>query len=349
MQTITLDPAQSFWQQLPRPIVGLAPMDGVSDASFRQIVATHGNPSLTITEFTAAEGIRAGATRLLEDFRYCEAERPVVAQLFGSDPQAFYPATLAACALGFDGIDINMGCPAKNVTERGAGASLIRDPERAKEIIRTTQRAVADWANGTTLEEGGVHPAVIAAITQTMITEGRSQRRDLLPVSVKTRLGYGEVVIEWWVQQLLETKPATITLHGRTLAQLYRGVADWDAIARAAAIIHQTDTLVLGNGDVQSLAHAHERCQQYGVDGALIGRASFGNPWLFRDYTATAEERQAIALEHARILWAMAPDKRFVRIRKHLLDYCTGWQGAKELREQLMHVQTLADVEQVLC
>ena len=324
-------------------------MDGVSDASFRAIVAKYGHPSLTITEFTAAEGIRAGAVRLLEDFRYCEEERPVLAQLFGSDPTAFYPATLAACWLGFDGIDINMGCPAKNVADRGAGAALIRDPDRAQEIVRVTKQAVADFAKGVTMEEGGVHPAVIASVYARNLEEGRTVTPQALPVSIKTRVGYNEISIDTWIEVLLATKPVAITLHGRTLSQLYRGLADWEAIALGAKRAKEEGVIALGNGDVQSVADAKERCAQYGVDGVLIGRAAFGNPWLFAEHEATFEERCAVALEHARYAWKLTPDTRFLRMRKHLLDYITGHEGAKELRVQLMHAKTLADVEAVLC
>jgi tRNA-dihydrouridine synthase B len=340
---------RGFWEHLPRPILGLSPMDGVTDAAYRFMVAKYGKPSVMMTEFTAAEGIRAGAERLMTDFLYDPIERPVVAQIFGSDPSAFIIAGAVAAALGFDGVDINMGCPAKNIAEKGAGASLILDPHRAKAIIRATREGIKAYADGKSLKEMGVLPNIITIIearrTELGLTD--ADRRDL-PVSVKTRIGYSDIVIEEWVKHLLEEKPVAITLHGRTLKQLYTGFADWDAIARGAAIIHETDTLVLGNGDVQTLEEAQQKVAEYGVDGVLIGRASFGNPWLFAGHDATWEERKSIMLEHARYLNTIVDGRGFIRMRKHLLDYTRGFEGAKETRMQLMRVTTLAEVEAIL-
>ena len=340
---------QGFWQSLPRPVIGLAPMDGVTDAAFRYIIAKYGKPSLVITEFTSAEGIMAGAERLLDDFYYSPLERPVVAQLFGANPQAFYGAALVAAALGFDGVDINMGCPAKNVTQKGAGAALILDPERAKEIIRQARAGVEAWAAGKTLEEAGLPSAIIAKIRERQGLLGITDAdRRPLPVSVKTRLGYDKPIIVEWVKHLLEVKPAAITIHGRTLRQLYTGEANWEAIAEAAPLIRESGALVLGNGDVQDLADAHLKIKTYGVDGVLIGRSSFGNPWVFQGDTGSFSERMRIALEHARYLDSVFPGKGFIRIRKHLLDYCKGVPSAKLMRTQLMRVSCLAEVEEIL-
>ena len=136
-------PTTNFWQDLPRPIVGLAPMDGVTDAACRFIMATLGHPAVIVSEFTAVDGLNAGAERLLDDFYYHPIERPVVAQVFGAIPENFVQAAAIAAALGFDGLDINMGCPVKNVAERGAGAALIRHPERALAIIAAAREGIA--------------------------------------------------------------------------------------------------------------------------------------------------------------------------------------------------------------
>lgn len=335
---------RGFWESLPLPIIGLAPMDGVTDAAYRFIMAKYGKPAVNITEFTAAEGIRAGAERLLDDFLYSEIERPVVAQIFGADPSAFRVAAAVAAALGFDGIDINMGCPAKNITDRGAGAALIRDPERATRIIQEARAGMTAWAKGASLQELGVPANLIAAIETRKPNEGRR----LLPISVKTRLGVDSIVIGEWVKTLLEQELAALTIHGRTLKQLYSGEANWDAIASVAPLIHEAGTLALGNGDVHSLDDAHQKCQTYGVDGVLVGRATFGNPWFFTNTTATLEERLNIALEHARTLYQLFEGRGFIRIRKHLLDYTKGFDGAKELRMQLMRTNTLAEIEELL-
>jgi len=332
---------EGFWKNLTKPIVGLAPMDGITDAAFRYMVATHGHPDVMFTEFTSVEGIRAGAVRLLEDFRYCEAERPIVAQLFGSDPAAFYIGAVVVAALGFDGADINMGCPAKNVAEKGAGGALIRDPKRAQNIVRQVQTGLRDWSEGISLAEAGVPDSIINLITPT--------ERRLLPVSIKTRIGYDTVMVEDWIRTLLETEPAAISLHGRTLKQGYAGTADWDAIGSAAAIVHaESDTLILGNGDIRTLAQARERSAKYDTDGVLIGRGAFGNPWAFEYREASFKERMEAALEHARYLHTIMPGKGFIRIRKHLLDYCRGADGAKEMRQRLMKVESIADVEAIL-
>ena len=335
-----------FWRHLPKPIIGLSPMDGVTDAAFRYITATYGKPAVSITEFTSAEGIAAGAAKLLDDFIYSDAERPAVAQIFGARPDAFFKAAIAVCALGFDGLDINMGCPARNVAEHGGGAALIKTPKLAQELIQSAGAGVKAWVNGITLEQAGIHPEIIAALRATRTD---LPRRDI-PVSIKTRIGYDSVVIEDWVRYLLEMEPAVISIHGRTLKQLYAGYADWEAIARAAAIVKQTNTLVLGNGDVANLADAYKKIAMYGVDGVLIGRASFGNPWIFKSTIPHTRQRLAIALEHARYFEQTLPGKNFLHMRKHLGWYVSGFDGARELRAQLMQpsVKNAADAERVL-
>lgn len=342
-----------FWKNLQAPIIGLSPMDGVTDAACRYITAQHGQPAVVFTEFTAVEGLRAGADRLLQDFYYHPTERPVVAQLFGSDPDAFFSAAAIASALGFDGIDINMGCPAKNVTERGAGAALIRDPERARAIVRATQAGTQAWADGAPLMDLGVHerllPLIEERITATEQIEGKKFDRTALPVSLKTRIGYDTISIEEWIAELLPVEPVAITIHGRTLKQLYTGSADWDAIARGIAAGHGTPTIFLGNGDVLSLEDGLSKMKNAGADGFLIGRHAIGNPWIFQGHTPTNEERRAVTREHARYLHTIFPDGRaFVRIRKHLLEYTKDFPGAKEVRKKLGTIHTLSDVEAVL-
>lgn len=336
------------WGTLPSPIIGLAPMDGVTDASFRYIVAKYGKPDVIITEFTSVEGIRAGAERLLDDFIYDPLERPVIAQLFGADPTAFFLGAVTAAALGFDGVDINMGCPAKNVTQRGAGASLILDPLRAQEIIRQAKAGCQAWYDGITLAEAGIPERIIALIQKRRELFSDQSRRHL-PVSVKTRIGYTSDLVHEWIPQLLEAEPAAITLHGRTFKQLYSGTADWEAIGKAAAIIHQQPGVrIVGNGDIISRADAEEKSRLYATDGALIGRASFGNPWIFHPRPVDRNERKNVALEHARVLNDYFQERGFVKIRKHLLDYFKGTPDSREFRLALMRVENLEDVERLL-
>jgi tRNA-dihydrouridine synthase B len=254
----------SFWNQIRRPIVGLAPMDGVTDAAYRRISARHGRPDVVLTEFTNVEGLSRGAQLMLDDFIYSEEERPAVAQIYGGEPESFYKVTVLACALGFDGIDVNMGCPAKNVASRGCGAALIRNPELAKEILRAVKRGIADWADGISIDRLGMKPRMPIRVRRMNLerigAEEVGERRKI-PLSVKTRIGYDKIVVEDWVKHLLEEEPVAITLHGRTLKQMYTGEADWEAIGRAAEVIHQTPTLVLGNGDLISLAMAAEKSE----------------------------------------------------------------------------------------
>src|SRR5215510_13469668 len=215
----------SFWQSLTRPILGLAPMDGVTDATFRHTVAMHGKPDVFFTEFTHVHDVCRGPECLLDSLIYHEAERPIIAQLYGKEPDLFYQAAHVVCELGFDGLDINMGCPSRNVASSGSGAGLIRTPDLAHEIMRAAQQGVADWANGQSLESAGLKPARIAAIER--MNEGRSRAhlliRRTIPLSVKTRLGYDAVIVDQWIEHLLAEQPAVISLHGRTLQQMYRG------------------------------------------------------------------------------------------------------------------------------
>jgi tRNA-dihydrouridine synthase len=365
----------SFWDTLQKPIIGLAPMDGVTDAPCRTMHGLYGRPDVVITEFTNVEGLWRGSERIFRDFLYTPAERPVVAQIFGCRPEYFYRAAHVVCELGFDGLDINMGCPAKTVAHKGGGAALIRMPETAKEIIRAAQQGVRDWANGQTLEDLEMDPQRIKRIRQmneervSIWGDNALVERRLLPVSVKTRLGYDSIVITDWVQELLELEPAVISIHGRTLAQHYKGEANWDAIAAAAEIVRKTETFILGNGDIHNLYEAAQRIRSTGVQGVLIGRASFGNPWLFRnrdhlkillnadmnpsiedlpDVVPSREERLLMALEHANVHARLKGEDHYVEMRKHMGWYLGHFPGAKQVRNELVRINSLADVEQII-
>ena len=154
----------SFWQSLTRPIIGMAPMDGVTDATFRHTVAMHGKPDVSFTEFTHVHDVCRGPEFLLDSLIYHEAERPIVAQLYGKEPDLFYQAAHAVCELGFDGLDINMGCPSRSVASSGSGAGLIRTPDVAQAIMQAARQGIADWASGQTLEGAGLKPGRVAAI-----------------------------------------------------------------------------------------------------------------------------------------------------------------------------------------
>jgi tRNA-dihydrouridine synthase len=272
----------SFWQEISPPIIGLSPMDGVTDAAFRYIVARYGTPDVQCTEFVSVDEICHGGEMAWHQLRYAEIERPVVAQIYGADPEKFYEIAQVVCELGFDGVDINMGCPSKSVAARGCGAALIKNPSLAQQIIRAVRAGVTDWAAGRQVDKLTLPPKAIENLQKIISQRNGPAVRRPLPVSVKTRLGYDSVVIEDWVSVLLEAEPDVIAIHGRTLTQMYRGQADWAAIARAAKIIRQTSTLVLGNGDIESMPDLVNRVLDTHVHGVLIGRACLGNPWLFR-------------------------------------------------------------------
>jgi len=360
----------NFWQTLPRPVIGLSPMDGVTDASFRAIVAQQGKPDVAFTEFTHVHDICRGPEVCLEPLIYSEMERPMVAQLYGNDPELFYQAAHAVCELGFDGLDVNMGCPSKSVAASGSGAGLIRTPELARAILQAAKRGIEDWAGGRTLEQAGFTPARVAAFQRLNQERGGENGtiRRTIPLSVKTRIGYDSVTVESWIEYLMQEQPALISLHGRTLRQMYRGEADWSSIARAAAVMQGTGTLLFGNGDIHSLQDAMVRVRETGVDGVLVGRAVLGAPWFFRAKARVRElvcetdglsaelrtedvaldQRFAVLLDHGRQFQSLCGPKRFYRMRKHLGWYCKGFPHAAALRSRMVQVSSFSELEAVL-
>ena len=336
----------SFWEALPRPFIALAPMDGVTDAPFRHAVARQGGSAFFVTEFTNVEGLSRGAASMLEAFLFSEAERPVIGQLYGTEIPSFRHSAMMLAELGFDGVDINMGCPAKKVANRGAGAGLIQTPELAKSIILEVKNVLEQWANGKTMEEEGVRPKMAAAVRRQRAEQGRGEPpRRVLPVSAKTRLGIGEIVVEDWVGALAAAKPVALALHGRTLKQMYTGRADWDAIARGARILRQEGIVAIGNGDIQSRAQAKQYAKQYGLDGILIGRGAMGHPSIFAsDQPQAPAQRASQAIAHADLWEQTFPQKPFFPMRRHLLSYCQGFPGSKALRVRLCQANSAADV-----
>ena len=385
-----------FWGELERPIIGLAPMDGVTDAAFRYMVAKHGKPSVVYTEFTNVEGLARGAVKLLPAFFYDEIERPIVAQIFGVEVDSFYKSAVMLCEMGFDGIDINMGCPVKTVAARGGGAGLIKTPDLAKQIIRSVKRGVEDWVNGMTMEQAGVHEDIIANIAscangiemkhagacKNIVGKLQERKKDVpgdgsshkqqggktkkydrsfsenvrshkqrraVPVSVKTRTGYDEVIAKEWVNVLLEERPAAICMHGRTLKQMYGGEADWEVLKGPAASCRENNVAFLGNGDVRSIKEACEKAEKYELDGVLIGRASLGNPWFFIGKEPSVEERILAVKEHCDNFERIFGDKLpFHTIKKHLAWYLKGFEGVKEVRMRLMMSQSFEEVHKIL-
>lgn len=343
-------------------ILGLSPMDGVSDYPFRAISKKYGRMDVVFTEFANVEGIcRSGHAAILHHFDFDNAQRPLVAQIFGKTPAYFRQVAVLLCELGVDGIDINMGCPAPTVASHGSGAALIKTPQLAQHIIAAVQTGVREWANGLTMADCpdlGVH-------LQTALEQKRAQFRLAAPdrtklpiVSVKTRMGFHEESAATWLPYLVEMQPAVITLHGRTLKQSYAGQANWEVIGRSAALVKQLNPQImfLGNGDVMDYEMAQDKVRDYGVDGVLIGRASFGKPYVFlpepeRSAFLTTHNIFAIALEHARLYeqtYGGGEKYHFLPMRKHLAWYARGVPQAATIRSALVRSASAADVEQIL-
>ncbi|MBX4191410.1 MAG: tRNA-dihydrouridine synthase [Candidatus Doudnabacteria bacterium] len=309
---------RGFWEKLKKPIFVLAPMANVTDAAFRHMIAKYGKPDVFWTEFVSVDGlVSAGKDKLLVDFWYGEEEHPIVAQVFGAKPENFYKVGKMIRELGFDGMDINMGCPDRAVLKQGAGGSLIKNPKLALEIILAAKEGVGD-----------------------------------LPVSIKTRIGFGKPVIDEWFGFLAGLELALITVHLRTVKELSLVPAHWDLMPEIVKII-DNKSLVLGNGDVKDLDEARQKVKESSADGVMIGRGIFGNPWLFANKQPSLHEKLRVMVEHTKLF-----EKKFVNIpigaksfevmKKHYKAYVTGFDGAKELRMQLMEAKNSDEVKKIV-
>ena len=324
-------------------LVGLSPMDGVTDSSFRYITAKYGKPSVIFTEFVSAEGITKGAEALYKDLEYSEIERPIVVQLFGKDPGSFYNATLLCAHLGFDGVDINMGCPAKNVNQSGSGAALMNNIELAEQIIKSSNQALQDWANGIEIVENKYN--------RKLLNSRQSAQRKKLPLSIKTRTAYAgleDSIDMSWFNFLAQQPIDNLTIHGRTYKQMYRGKANWESIQRIKEVVkEQSDMTVIGNGDVLSRQDGLNKIKRYNLDGVLIGRAACGNPWVFKDYKPELAEIIAVALEHSENLYQHHP-RSYLKMRRNLCEYFSGIENIKELRAKLINTSNHSDTRSII-
>jgi tRNA-dihydrouridine synthase B len=355
----------NFWQEILAKkgmILALSPMDGVSDHPFREISKKYGQMDLVFTEFANVEGIcRSGNAGLLNHFDFSEKQRPLIAQIFGKTPAYFKQVAILLCELGVDGVDINMGCPAPTVASHGSGAALIRTPELAQEIVRSVQAGVREWAEGRKVEEcADLQSHITKALRAKQVKFGLqpANRQKIPTVSIKTRMGYHEEEVVTWLPYLVETAPTAISLHGRTLKQSYSGLASWEAIAKAASIVKQAnpEIIFLGNGDVPDFEAAVDKVKTYGVDGVLIGRGSFGKPFVFlpqaeREQFLATHNLFAIALEHARLYeqtYQASEKYHFLPMRKHLAWYARGVPGAAAIRAELVRSGNASEVEEIL-
>lgn len=326
-------------------MIGLAPMDGITDAPFREIADKLGRPDFLITEFVAVEGLVRGATSLLSQFLKHQTSTPIYGQIYGAEPDSFYKCAVLVCELGFDGVDINMGCPDKSVVKRGAGAGLIRNPALAKQIIKKAKEGVTDWQNGQTLKGAGFPDKIIK---EASLIKPKKVVKRCLPVSVKTRIGYESISTKDWIPHIVEAGPAQIEIHGRTLKQMYTGFANWDEIQIGKEIAQTANIPLIGNGDIKTVKQAQSYIKKYKVDGVLIGRASFGNPWALRGYIPTKKERLEACLLHSNLFMKFFPTGNFFSLRKHLTWYTSNFDNAAQLRKQLVQVTSVSDVEKII-
>lgn len=310
-----------IWTTLPRPFLMLAPLEGVADTVFRQIVASVAKPDVFVTEFTSADGFCSpGRTAVRENFLFTPIETPIIAQIWGKNPDTIYETSKAAAGMGFSGIDINMGCPDRNVMAHGGGGRMIDTPEFAKAAI-------------------------------TAIKEGIKDSGVFLPVSVKTRIGTKKIVTESWLSFLLEQEIDALVVHGRTVAELSKVPAHWDEITKAVEIRNRmkVPTVIIGNGDVKDAHEAMEKHRQYGVDGVMIGRGIFTNMWAFDRATpphiATASELLDIMERHTRLFSETWGDrKHYAILKKFYKMYVNGFHGATEWRVRCMDSNSAEEI-----
>ncbi|MDD4937430.1 MAG: tRNA-dihydrouridine synthase [Candidatus Shapirobacteria bacterium] len=339
------------------PIIGLSPMDGITDEAFRLVQCQIAKPDLIFTEFVSAEGISRGGIKLYDILLFSLQERPIIGQLFGKDPDSFYKSTIILCELGFDGIDINMGCPAKTVTQHGSGASLIDRPDLAVQIIKSVKQGIEDWfSDKVKITDIGLNKKTLDVIKRNKKysniklpflkgeVEQSETERFKPTLSVKTRLGIDKSTINSWAKLLLDQDLDFLTIHGRTLKQAYAGVSDWDEIKKVVKLAKNTKTKIFGNGDIQNRVQGVEYCQKYGVDGVLIGRAAAGNPWCFSNHLATPKEKFSAMLLHAQIFKTVFPNRCFDSLRKHFLLYTAGFPNAKSLRMKLVRLNSVKEL-----
>jgi tRNA-dihydrouridine synthase len=328
------------------PIIGLSPMDGITDEAFRLVQTQIAKPDLIFTEFVSAEGISRGGIKLYDTLLFSPEERPIIGQLFGKDPESFYKSAVILCELGFDGVDINMGCPAKTVTQHGSGAALIGQPDLAVQIIKSVRQGIDDWFSGKVkITDLGLNQKTLEVIKHNQkYSNIKNIKEDKPTLSVKTRLGISHPIVETWIPILLAQNLDFLTIHGRTLKQAYSGQADWEEIKKVVDMAKKTHTKILGNGDIQSHQQGIEFCQKYGVDGILIGRAAGGNPWCFSDYVATPREKFSAMLLHAQIFESVFPHRVFDSLRKHFLLYTAGFPDAKSLRMKLVRLNSVKEL-----
>ncbi|HCZ5562872.1 TPA: tRNA-dihydrouridine synthase [Staphylococcus aureus] len=311
---------ENFWSELPRPFFILAPMEDVTDIVFRHVVSEAARPDVFFTEFTNTEsfchpeGIHSVRGRLT----FSEDEQPMVAHIWGDKPEQFRETSIQLAKMGFKGIDLNMGCPVANVAKKGKGSGLILRPDVAAEIIQATKA-------------GG------------------------LPVSVKTRLGYYEID-EWkdWLKHVFEQDIANLSIHLRTRKEMSKVDAHWELIEAIKNLRDEIapNTLLTINGDIPDRKTGLELAEKYGIDGVMIGRGIFHNPFAFEKEPRehTSKELLDLSRLHLSLFNKYEKDeiRQFKSLRRFFKIYVRGIRGASELRHQLMNTQSIAEARALL-
>ena len=315
-----------IWKNLPKPFLMLAPLEGVADTVFRQIVASCAKPDVFVTEFTSADGFCSpGRTAVRNNFIFTPEEMPIIAQIWGKNPETIYETAKAAAGMGFSGIDINMGCPDRNVMAHGGGGRMIDTPDLAQSAIAAMKAGIKD---------AGV----------------------VLPVSVKTRIGTKKIMTESWLSFLLNQEIDALTVHGRTVAELSKVPAHWDEIAKAVSLrdAMKLSTVIVGNGDVKNASEAMEKCSQYGVDGVMIGRGIFTNMWAFdrseAPHLGTPSELIDVMERHVRLfakVWGTTKD--YAILKKFFKVYVNNFYGAIDWRVKAMATNSPDEIYALLC
>lgn len=302
-------------------------MYDVTDAAFRQMFVRYGKPDVLFTEFVSADGLAsaAGRDKLLRELYFEKNEEPIVAQIFGSNPETIKTAVKIIKELGFAGVDINMGCPDRAVEKQGAGSALIKNPKLAQEIILAAKEVAGD-----------------------------------MPVSIKTRIGYSKIDTENWARIILETKPAAVTFHLRTRKEMSKAEAHWDEAKILSKLGQEYNIPIICNGDITSLEEGKKLAEKYEIAGLMIGRGAFGKPWLFGGKEPGLPIKLKIMLEQAQLfekLYLSGPTndrlfgghiKNFSVMRKHFKAYVSGFKGAMALRAKLMETQNSSEVEEII-
>lgn len=319
---------------LSKPFFVLAPLDDVTDTVFRQVIAGCAPPDIFFTEFVNVDGLQSpGRPKLLKKLRFTETEQPLIAQIWGKNPENFRKTAEQVAdgtfarelglpeGVNFAGVDLNMGCPDKTVVKNGCCSALINNRELAKEIIDATKDGLA----------------------------GR------LPLSVKTRVGFNEVDMSW-IEFLLEQKLNMLTVHARTRKEMSKVPANWELIGVARGLRDRlgVDTLIVGNGDVRDRAHGEQLAKQYKLDGIMIGRGIFADPYAFAEESPwenqTPEERIALYRKQVELFAETWQNKErpIHTLNKFCKIYINHFDGAKELREKLMQAQSADELLEML-